>query len=73
MSKKTNVINHPKVPNCRIIREETDPLAIRLSIGGTKAAGNYLVFRADDPKEALKILQEATESFQIWIKAHKND
>lgn len=41
----------------RISREETDPLAMRASIGGVPGVGFYLVWRGDDPHAVVAMLR----------------
>lgn len=45
-------------------KEKTDPLALRVSLGGTPEVGYYMVFRGDDMNQVEEMLTEALESFK---------
>lgn len=46
----------------KIIKEQDDPLTNRLSIGGSKQDGCYIVFRGDID-EVGEVLEEALQAF----------
>ena len=52
----------------KISKEETDPICMRASIGGTKKLGYYLVFRGDDMQEIEDMLTDTLNGFK---QAHK--
>ena len=47
----------------KIIKEPTDPLCMRVSIGGWKTKGYYLVFRGDNLDEIEEMLKETYQAF----------
>ena len=55
--------------NISIIREPIDQIALRVSMGGKKGIGYYLVFRGGDMNEIEDLLSEGLEAF----KRAKND
>jgi hypothetical protein len=42
----------------KIVREATDPLALRASIGGSSEYGYYLVWRGENPLAVLTMLRD---------------
>lgn len=58
-----------KIGNVKIIKEPTDPICLRVSMGGTKKVGYYLVFRGDNMEDIEEMLSETLEAFK---KARKN-
>lgn len=58
-----------KIGNVKIIKEPTDPICLRVSMGGTKKVGYYLVFRGDSMEDIQEMLSETLEAFK---KARKN-
>lgn len=54
----------------KVIKEPNDPMTNRLSIGGSKEDGCYIVFRGDI-KDCKEILTEALEAFNKADGAHK--
>jgi len=53
-------------PGVRIIRGPTDPLCVRISVGGTEEVGYYCVFRGN-----LAAAIKATEQALLAMKLHK--
>lgn len=51
-----------------IKKEKTDPLCMRVSIGGTREAGYYLVFRGDDMDDIEKMIKKVLVAFKKWNK-----
>lgn len=47
----------------KVIKEKDDPMTNRLSIGGSKAEGCYIVFRGNI-NDCEKVLEEALKAFQ---------
>jgi len=47
----------------KIFKEAHDPITNRLSVGGSKDQGCYLVFRGDI-NDCLEVLEEAVEAFK---------
>lgn len=45
-------------PEVKVTREQTDPLCMRASIGGTPEIGYYLVWRGDDPLAVVEMLRD---------------
>lgn len=54
----------------KVIKEKDDPMTNRLSIGGSKKEGCYIVFRGDI-KDCKEVLTEALEAFNTADNAHK--
>lgn len=54
----------------KVIKESDDPYTNRLSIGGSKEEGCYLVFRGSIA-DCKQILTEALEAFNTADNAHK--
>ena len=54
----------------KVIKEKNDELTNRLSIGGDKEHGCYIVFRGDI-KDCKEVLENALEAFKIADEAHK--
>lgn len=47
-----------------ITRKETDPICMRVSVGGTKEVGYYLTFRGDDMQQIEDMLTDALTAFK---------
>lgn len=47
-----------------IKKEQSDPLALRISIGGSEKDGYYLVFRGDDLIEIENMLEDTLSGFR---------
>ena len=56
------VINKKK-QRIKIKREPNDPQCMRVSIGGLKKEGYYLVFRGDNLNDIEEMLKETYEAF----------
>ena len=56
-------IQNKKGQKIKIIKEETDPICLRASIGGRKEDGYYLVYRGDNLDEIEEMLKEVYECF----------
>jgi hypothetical protein len=54
----------------KIIKNEDDPMTNRLSIGGSKEEGCYIVFRGNI-EDCKQVLTEALEAFNKGYNAHK--
>ncbi len=54
----------------KIIKEENDPLTNRLSIGGEKEKGCYIVFRGDI-KDCKEVLENALEALNTAYDAYQ--
>lgn len=52
----------------KIVIEEQDPLTTRVSIGGDKTHGYYIVVRAKSMIEAKHVVEEALSGFNELIK-----
>lgn len=47
----------------RVIKEQDDPMTNRLSIGGSKEEGCYIVYRGET-KDCLQVLENALEAMR---------
>lgn len=47
-----------EAPRVKVIREVTDPLCLRASVGGDHDVGYYLVWRGDDPLAVVQMLRD---------------
>ena len=47
----------------KIFKKPTDPLCMRVSIGGLKSEGYYLTFRGDNMDDIQSMLEETLEAF----------
>lgn len=47
----------------KIIKEKDDPMTNRLSIGGSKEEGCYIVYRGDT-KDCIEVLEQAVEAIK---------
>lgn len=47
----------------KVIKEQDDPMTNRLSIGGSKEQGNYIVYRGET-KDCLEVLRNALEAME---------
>ena len=48
----------------KIIKETTDPMCMRVSIGGLKEEGYYLVYRGDNMEDIENMLTDTLEAFK---------
>lgn len=63
---------HVKTPNgfrFKVVKETDDPMTNRLSIGGSKLEGCYVVFR-NDIADCLEVLEEALQALKIAKNKH---
>ena len=58
------IVKNKKNRKIKIIKEPTDPQCMRVSIGGLKKEGYYLVFRGDSMEDIEAMLTETLEAFQ---------
>jgi len=58
-----SILINKKGQNIKITQEATDPLCMRVSIGGLKDQGYYLVFRGDNLNDIENMLKETYEAF----------
>jgi hypothetical protein len=48
----------------KISKEKTDPLCLRVSVGGTKEVGYYLVYRGDNEQKIEDMLVATLKAFK---------
>lgn len=58
------IVKNKKNRKIKIIKEPTDQQCMRVSIGGLKNEGYYLVFRGDSMEDIEAMLTETLEAFQ---------
>ena len=58
------IVKNKKNRKIKIIKEPTDPQCMRVSIGGLKKEGYYLVFRGDSMEDIELMLTETLEAFK---------
>lgn len=55
----------------KVVRAETDPMALRVSMGGTKQKGFYLVYRGNKEEEIKELLETCMEALDMHMEEKK--
>lgn len=71
MDKKGIIVRRENKPDVKVVREETDPMCLRASIGGSKKDGYYLVYRGDNVDDIEQMLTETLEALRMLKDANK--